>query len=136
MRKYKIVFISVWFYGIYQWGSGWSEEMAEKWHTFWRNHKGGHWRFYESKDGTLYLHDYTNQIYLHPDETNAVLHYDSDNFYEYLLSLKQAMDDCASFCGGRAKMHISDPVELIMKPNELKIFNFTKEEWKQSIFKI
>lgn len=116
MNQERICTVRGVFTGIYQWGEGWSAEVAKKWHDYLENYKGIHWSYFRDKDGWTgsdYLVGTNGGIFLHPMDFKAVLRScggrspkgNDDDLEDYfggtLEELKRLCEGLAEACGGQ-----------------------------------
>lgn len=133
MNKERICAVRGVFANIYQWGEGWSQEVAQKWHDYLENYKGIYWHYFrDSKKsyGTDYLVGTGGAIFLHPMDFRAVLHSsgakcprgNDDDLEDYfggeLDELKKLCTELAEVCGGQFTSMVAET--QVIENNNLK----------------
>lgn len=133
MNKERICVVRGVFANIYQWGEGWSQETAQKWHDYLENYKGIYWHYFrDSKKsyGTDYLVSTGGSIFLHPMDFHAVLHSSgakscrghNDDLEDYfggeLDELKKLCTELAEACGGQFTSMVAET--QVVENNNLK----------------
>lgn len=133
MNKERVCVVRGVFANIYQWGEGWSQETAKKWHAYLENYKGIFWHY--SRDerglgGSDYLISTGGSIYLHPMDFRAVLHSsggkcprgNNDDLEDYfggeLDELKKLCTELAEACGGQFTSMVAET--QVIENNNLK----------------
>lgn len=102
------------FAGLYAWGEGWSEEVANKWEEYWKNIKSIYWKYmpakYKTSSGQLV--NTGGSIYLHPMGFSAVIRSAGgtcprgndddleDRYGGELDELKKLCEGACEVCGG------------------------------------
>lgn len=114
VMEQNFIKIRVYFKGLYEWGEGWNTEAHIKWREFWKNYRGGIWR-YVRVDDEEHLISVSNNIYLHPYITEIVLQSNgvktNGSYFDLdIKMLKELFTECAEYCGGSMSMEISQEV--------------------------
>lgn len=133
MNRERICTVRGVFANIYEWGEGWSQETAKKWHDYLENYKGIYWDYFrDSKElyGSDYLVSTGGAIFLHPMDFHAVLrssggrsrrgHDDEleDYFGGELDELKELCEGLAQACGGQFISMVAET--QVIENNNLK----------------
>lgn len=126
MNKERICAVRGVFANIYEWGEGWPQDVAKRWHDYLENYKGIYWHYYREKScgGTDYLISTGGNIFLHPMDFRAVLHSSGvkcprgnddmleDYFGGELDELKALCEGLAEACGGQFTSMVAEAQEI------------------------
>lgn len=127
MNKERICAVRGVFANIYEWGEGWPQDVAKRWHDYLENYKGIYWHYFrDSKKsyGSDYLVGTSGAIFLHPMDFRAVLHSSGgkcprgnddmleDYFGGELDELKALCEGLAEACGGQFISMVAEAQEI------------------------
>lgn len=133
MNKERVCVVRGVFANIYQWGEGWSQETAKKWHDYLKNYKGIYWHYFRDErgvGGSDYLVSTGGSIFLHPMDFRTVLHSsggkcvrgNNDDLEDYfggeLDELKKLCTELAEACGGQFTSMVAET--QVIENNNLK----------------
>lgn len=133
MNKERVCVVRGVFANIYQWGDGWSQETAKKWHDYLEKYNGIFWHYFRDEKGiggSDYLVSTGGSIYLHPMDFRAVLHSsggkcvrgNNDDLEDYfggeLDELKELCEGLAQACGGQFTSMVAET--QVIENNNLK----------------
>lgn len=105
--KTRVTKIRVNFEGIYEWGKGWTSDLAYRmWNLYWSKVNAIYWHSFmqqEYNQISYYLVSTYGGAYIHPDTFTIVIRRADNEIKE----LEEICRRCAEECGGTMKMYVS-----------------------------
>ena len=85
--------------GIYEWGTGMTNENHKVWHDYFRNDNFIYWRYTENDNGTGYLVNINCGGMIHPMDGITVLYEKTDYMEHSINELRKRFNDLARIFG-------------------------------------